>query len=280
MVYLVVLCLMLPLIYMMSSTLIARLGYNDYVLTRHHYMTQSLQPSLEALFTGNKEVIHYLKKNLTKQDVIFAFDRGALYDHLPDAKINFYLNNRMIDLFSKPNKKALYEALKEENITYVFASYYKPFILTESAFADLLADPTYVSLVMNAGYYELFKLNDEPDFSHQFGPVIKKKHVHLAPQEASVFDMSLDEKDEYLIEVDTTQQHKAMYSLNIIKQLRNQNTSLMSLTSDRLTWLWFSTNDPSLKRADGHKDVTLSFNVSSKDKPVDLVVSIKRLAET
>ena len=253
-----------------SNRMLVSLGYQNLKFTPRAYLTQQNTPSLDAFQPGHAEILSYLEKNMGKEDVIFAFDRGQLYGYLTEAKINFYLNDSTVDLFAEKTKEALYLALKERGIKFIFVSYSKPFILTQSVFSDLLVDPNYVKLVINKGSNELFELNSNQKSSDFFGDSLESNKVHLNENESKTIQFSLKTKHDYLVEINTPDSQKAFYSLFASKKI----DALMQLSSDVSSKLWFSLKEDELNHAETEM---ITFRFSSKDKPLDLNVSIKQL---
>ncbi|MCC8417744.1 MAG: hypothetical protein LN588_04550 [Rickettsia endosymbiont of Bryobia graminum] len=206
-------------------------------------------------------IVEYLIQNLHDDEVVFAFDRSALYGQVQNAKINFYLNDSTIAYFDIPTAKELYKALQRNNVKYIFIASYRPFILNTSAFSELLVNPDYTEIVVIEQNYTLYKLNSNLQNNRT-----KKLKISVSPENQYNY-VNLKQNTEYIIDI--TQLSK------------EQNTFYtLTATSNEYSYAYFTHNGstkfriktPILEKRD--EDVVLALSITAKDKLLKLKIDI------
>ncbi|XVN42179.1 MAG: hypothetical protein RCG15_05780 [Candidatus Rickettsia vulgarisii] len=223
------------------------------------FVNKKLENSIQSLSTV--KIVEYLSQNLSENEVVFAFDRANLYNSLPNAKINFYLDDSTIGYFDITNIKELYDTLKRNNVKYIFTASYRPFILNKSAFSNLIASPVYTEIIVSEQNYTLYKLNS----TLQNNPT-KKLKASILPK-SQYTDISLKQNTEYLVEV--TQLSSEPDTFYTLMAFAN-GYSYANLTHNDSTQ--FRVKTPIVKGQG--EDVVLIFSITAKDKLLKLKIDI------
>lgn len=240
--------------------------FSNRSFTLNEFKHQDKGQNLKKLLPGMSDIIQYLQRHVLPEDSVFAFERGQLYQFFPNLKIYHHLNDQFINFYKLKSKKDLYDALRERHIHYIFVSSYRPSIVFQSKFSELLVDPRYITMVVNQGSYYLFKLNDRIEAPPHL-ELVNSLKVSLLPMKSDILNFKLQRNKQYLVRISSSEV-KAFYS---IKAYGNYSVAEFTYNADSE----FSFLTDNMKIDDNV--VVFYLKVESKDKKVDLDIRLSEI---